>query len=150
MNPVTIFSWIADVLRAAGRNLATWPGAALRWINAFCAAGTEPLRRGFAAGLGRGRTAPAPDRAPMDAGHAMPCTGCGQRYRGDQQVPDPRQFDTGDEQRGQIRLVDALMVRCSCGNWFHALQCYSLHRCPAVHWTVTDDSMKVHSCTRHD
>jgi len=141
MNLVTIFSWIADVLRASGRNLATWPGIVGRSI-------ARPLRRGFAAGLGR--TAPAPDRAPMDTGHAMPCTGCGQRYRGDQQVPDPRQFDTEDEQRGQIRLVDALMVRCSCSGWFHALQCYSLHRCPAVHWTVTDNSMKVHSCARHD
>jgi hypothetical protein len=27
-----------------------------------------------------------------------------------------------------IKLIDAAPIHCSCGRWFHAIRCYSLHR----------------------
>jgi hypothetical protein len=27
-----------------------------------------------------------------------------------------------------VKLIDAAPVRCSCGRWYHAIRCYSIHR----------------------
>jgi hypothetical protein len=74
---------------------------------------------------------PAPAAAPPPY---VKCAGCGKGGRGDQQVPDPDQFvkvkgeTPGTEKaEGDIKLIDAAPVRCSCGRWYHAIRCYSLH-----------------------
>lgn len=43
-----------------------------------------------------------------------------------------------------VKLIDAAPVRCSCGRWYHAIGCYSLHRAgdPA--------RAAVHDCNTHD
>jgi len=82
-----------------------------------------PLRAGYRAAL-RGRRTPASTRA--DNG-TQRCSGCLERHRDDQQVPDPGQF-TGKELGGELRMVDAPMIHCLCGGWYHAIGCFSTHR----------------------
>jgi hypothetical protein len=90
---------------------------------------TAPLRRGWRTAVARGGT-PAPERA---ANGTVRCAGCGQRHRDDQAVPDPDQF-TGTDRRNAdgspraIVVVEAPMVWCLCGQWFHAVGCFSEHR----------------------
>lgn len=71
------------------------------------------------------------------------CAGCRKAGRDDQQVPEPSQFtkiigkakvadlDAAPEpvKEEAIKLIDAAPVRCTtCGAWYHAVGCYSLHR----------------------
>lgn len=112
-----------DVYRATVTNLVTWPGIAARYVGRLARPTAEK---------------PAPPYRK--------CAACERGGRDDQHVPDPDQFTTkkgvtpaGDvvgnaatvpaEDGTAVKLIDAPPVWCAgCRNWFHAIQCYSLHR----------------------
>jgi hypothetical protein len=101
-----------------------------------------PLLTGFRAGRAghpRGGVA-RPDRAPYGT---RPCAGCGaivNTYRAggvgtvpDQRVPDPAQFTGKPDHVAtgkpvEPALIDADMILCSCGMWYHSVGCFSTHR----------------------
>lgn len=118
------------ILRRTVENLTEWP------VTAYRAVAGLPGRLGR---LARRRTVVAPP-TPYTR-----CAGCGKGGRDDQQVPDPDQFtkpkavpvvtgaataEVHDEVcGGDLKLIDAAPVWCGdCRAWFHAVQCYSLHR----------------------
>ena len=136
------------------RNLTTWPGTAVRAVRAVVrpAPAIEPPPYTRCAGCGKAgrddQQIPDPDqfKPVIDAdGNPLPpvaparpavdvdapVEGFIHYGSGDPGAQAARISDDNARRGGygpDIKLVDAAPVRCSCGRWYHAIKCYSLHR----------------------